>query len=168
MCEGSIRGDLFTRTPAIRISRIMQPETAVRRPICPRCWLTTLAEHAGVWPDNPSGAFAHIVPGSVRVSSSLQHRSLVGAMADVAGSSWRLDPNQVYGSDLKDATAGPLLRAPLQPWAGEADWLTTNGWPVLPWFGSQGAVVKNCLDPSVVCPPTYEACQSGLDSNRRG
>jgi len=90
-------------------------------------------------------------------------------MADVAGFLLATGSYQVYGSDLKDATAGPLLRAPLQPMAGEADWLHYDGWPVLPWFGSQGAVVQELLGSiGSLSADLRGHARSGLDSNRRG
>jgi len=65
----------------------------------------------------------------------------------------RLDPNQVYGTDGSD----PTITGPLQPWAGEANWTVTGGWPVRPWYTPENQqVVKNCKDPSVVAPPCYD------------
>jgi Mg-chelatase subunit ChlD len=65
----------------------------------------------------------------------------------------RLDPNQVYGTDGTD----PAINAPLQPWAGEANWTTTGGWPVRPWYTPENQqVVKTCKDPSIVQPPCYD------------
>jgi hypothetical protein len=66
----------------------------------------------------------------------------------------RLDPNQVYGSD----GAGPPITNPLQPWAGEATWTTTGGWPVRPWYTPENQqVVKDCKHASVVRPPCYDS-----------
>lgn len=70
-----------------------------------------------------------------------------------AGHAERLDPNQVYGTDGSD----PAITDPLQPWAGEANWTTTGGWPVRPWYTPENQqVVKNCKHPSVVRPPCYD------------
>jgi hypothetical protein len=65
----------------------------------------------------------------------------------------RLDPNQVYGTDSSSAA----ITGPLQPWAGEANWMVTGGWPVRPWYTPENQqVIKNCKDPSVVAPPCYD------------
>lgn len=60
------------------------------------------------------------------------------------GKAWRLDPNQVYGTDGSD----PSITDPLQPWAGEPDWMTNGHWPVRPWYTPENQQVsKNCKDP---------------------
>ncbi len=65
----------------------------------------------------------------------------------------RLDPKMVYGTNSAD----PSINNPLQPWAGEANWQMTGGWPVRPWYTPENLqVVKNCKDPSVVEPPCYD------------
>ena len=69
----------------------------------------------------------------------------------------RLDPAQVYGPD----GSNPAITAPLQPWAGEANWTTTGGWPVRPWYTPENLqVVKDCKHPSVVAPPCYDTLPS--------
>ena len=61
------------------------------------------------------------------------------------GRSWRLDPNQVYGSD---GTA-PSIVAQLEPWSG--------GSGLRPWAPPDNQqVVKTCKEPSVVSPPLYD------------
>jgi hypothetical protein len=69
------------------------------------------------------------------------------------GQDWRLDPNQVYGSDGSD----PTINAPLQPWAGENGWQMNGHWPVRPWYAPENEqVTKTSKDPSVVTPPCYD------------
>jgi hypothetical protein len=71
------------------------------------------------------------------------------------GHTERLDPSQVYGTD--GATVGSPINAPLQPWAGEANWTSTGGWPVRPWYAPENQqVAKTSKDPSVVVPPCYD------------
>jgi hypothetical protein len=65
----------------------------------------------------------------------------------------RLDPNQVYGTDDLD----PAIISPLQPWAGEAHWTATGGWPVRPWYTPDNQQeVKTSKALSVVLPPRYD------------
>jgi len=62
-----------------------------------------------------------------------------------AGKAWRLDPNQVYGSD---GTA-PAIVANLEPWAG--------GTGLRPWAPPENQqVAKTPKHPSVVAPPLYD------------
>jgi len=69
------------------------------------------------------------------------------------GQAWRLDPNQVYGSDGSD----PSINAPLQPWAGENGWQMNGHWPVRPWYSPENLqVTKTSKDLSVVIPPCYD------------
>lgn len=69
------------------------------------------------------------------------------------GFSWRLDPNQVYGSDGSNSP----ITDPLEPWAGEPNWQATGGWPTRPWYTPENEqVVKTCKHPSVVAPPCYD------------
>ena len=67
----------------------------------------------------------------------------------------RLDPGQVYGPDGTNASSP--INAPLQPWAGEANWTTTGGWPVRPWYSPENQqVAKTSKDLTVVIPPCYD------------
>jgi hypothetical protein len=69
------------------------------------------------------------------------------------GFSWRLNPNQVYGTD---GSSSPITD-PLEPWAGEPNWQMTGGWPTRPWFTPENEqVVKTCKHLSVVTPPCYD------------
>src|SRR5262245_51303371 len=69
------------------------------------------------------------------------------------GFAWRLDPDQVYGVD---GSSSPITD-PLQPWAGESNWMMTSGWPVRPWYAPENEqVVKTSKHPSVVRPPCYD------------
>jgi hypothetical protein len=69
------------------------------------------------------------------------------------GFAWRLDPNQVYGTD---GSSSPITD-PLEPWAGEPNWQTSGGWPTRPWFTPENQqVVKTSKHPSVVTPPCYD------------
>jgi len=69
------------------------------------------------------------------------------------GQGWRLDPNQVYGTDGSD----PTINAPLQPWAGENGWQMNGHWPVRPWYPPENQqLTKTSKDPSVVTPPCYD------------
>jgi hypothetical protein len=71
------------------------------------------------------------------------------------GRSERLDPARVYLD--ANGNEDPVLSNPLQPWAGEANWTTTGGWPVRPWYSPESQqVVKDCKDPSIVAPPCYD------------
>lgn len=66
-----------------------------------------------------------------------------------AGQAWRLDPNQVYGSEGGSAA----ILENLQPWAGGG-----AGHPATrPWAPPENQqVVKNSRHPSVVAPPCYD------------
>ncbi len=67
------------------------------------------------------------------------------------GRAWRLDPNQVYGTDGN----APSITTDLQPWAGDVG---TGVPPLPPWVpGSPDVQMKNSKDPSVVTPPLYDS-----------
>jgi Common central domain of tyrosinase/von Willebrand factor type A domain len=69
------------------------------------------------------------------------------------GHTERLDPNQVYGIN----GSHPTINAPLQPWAGEDNWMATGGWPVRPWYTPENQQsLKTSKHPSVVHPPCYD------------
>lgn len=64
----------------------------------------------------------------------------------VVGEEWRLDPNEVYGSETSSAE----ITEEMEPWSG------TSG--LDPWTSTGGeATSKNSLDPSVVSPPFYDS-----------
>ena len=66
------------------------------------------------------------------------------------GHSWRLDPNQTYGS----AARAPSITADLQPWAGDAG---TGAPPLRLWTAPDNQqLLKTSKDPSVVAPPRYD------------
>lgn len=68
------------------------------------------------------------------------------------GFDWRLDPNQVYGSEDGD----PDITAPLEPWAG--------GTGTRPWAPPENQVeVKSCKHPSVVAPPCYDTLPAAVE-----
>ena len=62
-----------------------------------------------------------------------------------SGQEWRLDPNQVYGSDGTSAS----ITGNLEPWDGSTG--------LRPWAPPENQqVAKNCKHPSVVGPPLYD------------
>lgn len=66
------------------------------------------------------------------------------------GHGWRLDPNQVYGSDGSASSITGLL----QPWAGDVG---TGEAPLRPWAPPDNQQIsKTCKHPSVVAPPLYD------------
>src|SRR4029453_8155522 len=63
----------------------------------------------------------------------------------------RLNPTQLYLDS--NGNEDPELSEPLQPWAGEANWTSSDGWPVRPWYAPENEqVVKNSKHSSVVAP----------------
>src|SRR5205823_4839507 len=61
------------------------------------------------------------------------------------GHAWRLDPNQVYGTDGNAAS----INANLEPWSG--------GTSLQPWVPPSPEIqVKNSKHPTVVAPPDYD------------
>jgi len=68
-----------------------------------------------------------------------------------SGAAWRLDPNQVYGSE----SAHSLIVDNLEPWSGTT--LHSSG-TIRPWTAPENQMVlRNCKHPSVVHPPRYDA-----------
>jgi Common central domain of tyrosinase len=64
----------------------------------------------------------------------------------IPGQKWRLDPNQVYGSETND----PEIIEDLEPWAATPP-------SIRPWVPPEGqAQSKTCRHPSVVAPPRYD------------
>ena len=76
---------------------------------------------------------------------------------------WRLDPNQVYGSE--GSTTGLRgIMTPLDPWAGNP-----SNDPAIrrvrPWAPPESQqVVKNSKHPTVVAPPAYDTNRGGWAS----
>jgi hypothetical protein len=72
------------------------------------------------------------------------------------GASWRLDPNQVYGSE----GISPAILENLQPWAGGG-----SGHPATrPWAPPENEqVVKDSRHPSVVAPPCYDTLPTNVE-----
>ena len=71
------------------------------------------------------------------------------------GHSERLDPTRVYLDS--GGNEDPELSEPLQPWAGEANWATTGGWPVRPWYTPENQQIsRTSKHASVVAPPCYD------------
>ncbi len=68
------------------------------------------------------------------------------------GAAWRLDPDQVYGSEM-NTTGQNGIATPLEPWADE-----DPGFPqVRPWAPPENQQAsKNHRHPSVVKPPCYD------------
>jgi hypothetical protein len=66
------------------------------------------------------------------------------------GKAWRLDPNQVYGSEGSTTGARGIM-TPMEPWAG------IESPHARPWAAPENQQVsKNCKHPSVVSPPAYD------------
>jgi hypothetical protein len=61
------------------------------------------------------------------------------------GQQWRLDPNQIYGTEGNRVE----ITENMQPWAG--------GTGTRPWGAPENqAIIKNCKHPTVVKPPAYD------------
>jgi hypothetical protein len=78
---------------------------------------------------------------------------------------WRLDPNQVYGSE-GNTTGLRGITTPLDPWAGNP-----SNDPAIqrvrPWAPPENQqVVKNWKHPTVVTPPVYDTNLIGRPSGR--
>jgi hypothetical protein len=68
------------------------------------------------------------------------------------GANWRLDPDQVYGSESNSTGSTGILQS-LQPWNGTVEF----GSPITPWTNGSSAIeVKNSRHPSVVRPSCYD------------
>lgn len=69
-----------------------------------------------------------------------------------SGQAWRLDPDQVYGSQSTTADSDGILHD-LQPWDGTVEF----GAPIEPWTGASPLIEKkNARHPTVVRPPCYD------------
>ncbi len=86
------------------------------------------------------------------------------------GQEWRLDPNQVYGTDASSQGSGDVqsgdpfwgILSPLEPWAGvgaqtAATGIVANVQATRPWAPPENEqVVKDSKHPTVVAPPDYD------------
>lgn len=69
-----------------------------------------------------------------------------------AGQDWRLDPDQVYGSQSNTADSTGILHD-FQPWDGTVEF----GAPMEPWTGASPLIEhKDARHPTVVRPPCYD------------
>jgi hypothetical protein len=87
-----------------------------------------------------------------------------------SGQEWRLDPNQVYGTDASTQGSGDVqsgdpfwgILSPLEPWAGvgaqtAATGIVANVQATRPWAPPENEqVLKDSKHPTVVAPPDYD------------